>query len=214
MPVTEIALLKLLPDIDISSLLLRACLRKAKTTMEKASGSEFWYYHSIDRPEQIYILGQWPSVDFHMDEFIPSPENLDLLALLKDQITVEWMFHVDIDQGKQQLPQSKNVLAITRYLVPSIGREIFQGVFDANRHHLESLIEDGSEVVGGWKVDKGIGQAWPIESISDEFVLFTAWDNVDQCYDFCSAHGFEEDIQIRDHIVGVETRHAVKLDVD
>jgi hypothetical protein len=59
MPVTGIALLKLLPGVAAFSLLLQACLRKAKETMEKASGSEFWYYHSIDRLEQIYIPGKW-----------------------------------------------------------------------------------------------------------------------------------------------------------
>jgi hypothetical protein len=213
MPVTEIALLKLLPGVEASSLLLRACLRKAKETMEKASGSEFWYYHSIDCPEQIYILGQWPSVGFHMDEFIPSPENQGLLALLKDQISVEWMFHVDVDQMKQPLPLSKKVLVVEQYFTPDVGREIFQETFNANRHHLDAFVGGGSQVVGGWKIDKGAGQIAVKEPVPEVFVLFIAWDSVEQYFNFDSVDGFEEYVQIRDLITGIETSRAVKLDV-
>jgi len=97
MLVTELARLSLQPDTESIVSRIAGEPREAKEVMQQASGFEFWYYQCVEDPNVIFILGSWPSVDFHMREFIPSQPNQELLASLKDQVTVEWMFHLNID---------------------------------------------------------------------------------------------------------------------
>ena len=52
-----------------------------------------------------------------MEEFIPGRPNQDLFALLKDQVTVNWMSHLDLDQTVNLLPLRGNLIAIDRQFV-------------------------------------------------------------------------------------------------
>ncbi|ETI27812.1 hypothetical protein G647_00261 [Cladophialophora carrionii CBS 160.54] len=212
MPVTELARLSLQSGTEASSPALLTNLAKAKEAMKEASGFEFWCYHCVEDPRVIFILGSWPSVEFHMQDFISSQPNQELLALLKDQLTVDWMFHLDIDQVTHPLPLSRDMVAIVRHFVKDGDKEAFKSTFEATRYELESFV--GKEkVVGGWRIDNGYDPSAEGENRKEEFVLFTAWDSVEHHDKFANTEGFQKYSQIRNNIDGAEIKHAKLLDV-
>ncbi|KIW96266.1 uncharacterized protein Z519_03334 [Cladophialophora bantiana CBS 173.52] len=209
MAVTELARLSLQSGTKASSPSLRANLARAKDVMEKASGFEFWYYHCVEEPNVIFLLGSWPSVDFHMHEFIPGSQNQELLALLKDQVTVDWMFHLDIDQNTQSLPPNQEVLAIDRCTVKDGDKERFQATFEDNRQTLKSFGWGKGQVVGGWRIDKGYDPSVEGENPQEQFVLFTSWDSMGQHLGFANTEAFQKYYsQIRNHMGGRDIKHA------
>ncbi|KIY00353.1 uncharacterized protein Z520_04038 [Fonsecaea multimorphosa CBS 102226] len=200
MAVTELARLRLQDGTEASSPSLHANLAKAKDVMEKASGFEFWYYHCLEEPNIIFILGSWPSVDFHMHQFIPGPQNQELLALLQDQITVEWMFHLDIDQRIQSLPLKHDVLSIDRYIVQAGKKERFQATFENNKHALESHVGEQGRLIWGWRLDKGYDPSIGGEKPKEQFVLLSGWDSIEQHLEFANTEVFQKYSQIRSHM--------------
>lgn len=181
--------------------------------MEEASGYKFHYFHCQEDPEIIFILGAWPSVDFHMQEFIPGQSNQEMLALLKDQITVEWMFHLDIDQTTIPLPVDRGFMAIVRHFIKDGDKTSFESTFRDNRSEMDSFIGGADRVVGGFRIDQGFDPSMECDK-GDEFVLFTAWDSEEQHFAFAKTEGFEKYGQIRNHISGAEISHAAVLEVD
>lgn len=212
MAVTELACLRLKPEQGLSPELL-AKLATAKWVMEKASGFNFHYYHCVESPGLVFIIGAWPSIEFHMLDFIPSQANQDLLGLLKDEVVVEWMFHLNIDQTKRCLPLHRAVVAIGRHFIKDNERDHFQKTFDENKHYLESFIGGEELAVGGYRLDKGFDPSLEAEP-KEEFVLFTTWHDVEQHGEFAKTDGFEKYAQIRDHLAGADIKHAVRLDVN
>lgn len=128
MAVTEIALLKLLPSTTIRDPDLLSRLSKAKQTLEKASGHPFVFLSQREDPSFIYIIGTWSSVSYHQETFLPSPENQEILALVKGIVDVEWMFHLSHDgfQGSGasetmgRVVENRSALRLGRYFVPSL----------------------------------------------------------------------------------------------
>jgi len=212
MVVTELALLRLRPGTTAQTPSLLVNLLKAKNVMEHASKSKFHYYHCVEDPEVIYIIGAWSSVRFHMDEFIPSQANQELLALLKDQVSVEWMFHVDVDQDVRPLPlDAAAVLAIGRHIVKDNEKQIVQETFNENKLELDAFAGGTDKVVGGWRIDQGYDPG--SEGVKDEFVLFTGWESVERHHAFATTEGFQKYSKIRDRIEVVDIKHAIKLEV-
>ncbi|KEF57775.1 uncharacterized protein A1O9_05695 [Exophiala aquamarina CBS 119918] len=212
MAVTELACLRLRPGQALSPELL-AKLATARSVMEKASGFKFHYYHCLESPERVFIIGAWPSIDFHMQDFIPSQANQDLLSLLKDEVAVEWMFHLSFDQTERSLPLGSAAVAIGRHFIKDDEKRYFQKAFDENKHYLEDFIGGKELVVGGYRLDKGFDPSLEAEP-DDEFVLFTGWHEVEQHGDFAKTDGFEKYALIRDHLAGADIKHAVRLEVD
>jgi heme-degrading monooxygenase HmoA len=213
MPVTELAKLTLHPGVEASSPTLHANLLTAKLAMEKSSGFTFHYYQCVEDANVIYILGSWPSVKFHMQEFIPSQANQELLALLKDQLTVEWMFHVGIDQTAHPLPLSRKMVAIGRHFIKHGEKDKFWNTFSENKHELENFVGEGGKVVGAWRVDKGYDPSSEDDGVKDEFVLFTPWDSVEHHFEFAKTERFKRYSRITGHIEGAEIKHATLLEV-
>ncbi|KIX02151.1 uncharacterized protein Z518_08090 [Rhinocladiella mackenziei CBS 650.93] len=210
MAVTELALLRLLAGTEASSPSLLANLAKAKNVMEQASRFKFHYYHCVEDPRVIYVIGTWPSVEFHMEQFIPGQPNQEMLALLKDQVSVEWMFHSAIDQTIQPLPLGKEMVAIGRHFVKDGDKAAFEATFARNKHELESFIGGADQVVGGFRLDTGFDPSLQGER-KEEFVLFTGWGSVEEHFAFARTEGFERYQQIRNHLDGADIKHAVPL---
>ncbi|KAI1608043.1 hypothetical protein EDD36DRAFT_423925 [Exophiala viscosa] len=213
MSVTELALLRIDPGTDVSSPTLLANLSEAKSVMERASGFKFHYYHCVEDPSLVFILGAWPSIDFHMKEFIPGEANQEILDLLKRQLVVEWMFHLDVDQAKTALSLSEKFIAIGRHFIREGEEDVFRSTFKAKKHELESFIGGAGHVVGGFRLDDGFEPATEGDR-KEEFVLFTAWNSVEHHFGFARTEGFEKYGQIRNHIEQADIKHATRLNVD
>lgn len=135
------------------------------------------------------------------------------MALLRDEIEVCWMFHVDVDQQQRsqqaKLPFDAPALAIGRYFAKDGKRGEFQERFDAIcRHH--AGCSTPRPVLGGWKLDKESIQGLGSDE-QEEFVLFSGRDDVTRHVRFAGSESFHEFDKLRDLSDGAEVRHVVKL---
>nr|AHG26151.1 dimeric alpha-beta barrel [Shiraia sp. slf14] len=214
MVVTEIALLRLWSGVVIGNADLKSKLAHAKKVMQDYTGRQFYYYQQIEDPSCIYIIGEWESLDQHMNHFIPSRDNQSVLESLKDLLAVEWLQHIDVSHIDLPLPKTEDekatihrhelVLSIVRHFVKDGEKEKFQETFETNKHHLQDFITLGN-MGGGWRVDK--------EDSKEEWVVFCPWSSVEQHQAFASTEGFAKYGQIRGHIDGAEIKHARFLEI-
>lgn len=151
MPVTELALFRLNPGQAASSPALQSFLLEAADVMSShvVSTGPFRYFLSTDDPTHIYLVGEWASARAHWEEFIPSEANGKLLERAGRALGVEWMFHMDVAQGR--LPLEKDSLRIERWVVKVGEKEAFGGACE----ELESKSKDGTDIewAGGWRIE-------------------------------------------------------------
>ncbi|KAK9357293.1 hypothetical protein V1504DRAFT_398923, partial [Lipomyces starkeyi] len=123
-----------------TDLYLRASLLRAKKAMESFTNRRFYFYNQVEDQSYIYIIGSWPSLSQHTNEWIPSKENREMLELLKDRLDVDWMFHLDIDQDKddsvssEMIPFSGPTLAIARHFVDPTNKTKHPAISDPECH--------------------------------------------------------------------------------
>lgn len=212
--ITEVALLLLLPGIAIEDAALRSKLSHAKTIMQDYGNRAFYYMQQVENPSNIYIIGEWASLDQHLNQFIPGPENQAVLQSLNGSLTVERLMHIDVPHADLPLPKNATqkeqayrgdlVWSIVRHFVKCGEKEDFQQSFDENKHYLQDYVTEGT-IGGGWRIDK--------EDNKEEFVLFEPWKDVQQHVDFAETEGFKKYGQIREYIDGADIKHAKLLDI-
>lgn len=95
MAVTEIALLRFKSQDPSSA--TKSGLHQAKEAQSEWSGYPVKFALQMEDPALFYILGGWVSVATHRREWVTSEINQRLLGQLKDDVDVEWMFHLGID---------------------------------------------------------------------------------------------------------------------
>jgi hypothetical protein len=185
--VTELALLSI-PAGPLTTAQLTG-LAEAKTAMERFSGQPFTFLlcqqHQIssgpgkrrqqpgddnDDPNQqyVFIVGGWPSVEFHMEKWIPSEENQALLRELGDVsvgVAIRWMWHVGMKREvveKSVLGKGKGAtVRLWRGAVPSKKAEEADHVIRITgdhggtgaAHEVGKGRLEGS--VAGWRLDDG-----------------------------------------------------------
>lgn len=200
--VVELAKLRLQPDTSLSSVLPK--FKHAKEVMEKySSGHSFYFLQQLEDPSILYIQGAWPSVEFHREQFLPSPENQQVLRELKDDLTVEWMFHIDMDAEK--IPIHAHTLAVVRHIIKPGEKDAFKQKFEENVPYLSKVVD--GKLAGGWRIDKD-------NSEEEEWVLFTHWNSREEHAAFGNTEGFMHYGKIRDHLTdGTEVRHAKVIDL-
>lgn len=209
MPITEIALLHLLPNVTIDDENLRSNLAHAMTVMQGYTGRTFYYLLQVEDPTYIYIVGEWDSLHQHTNEWIPSAENQALLGSLKALVGVDWLMHIDTPHTNLPLPgagateQNNPVFAIVRHFVKDGEKPRFEETFGAEKQHLQDFVTEG-KIGGGWRID---GDA------KDEWVLFTPWKSVEQHHAFVETDGFTKYSKIRQHLEGADIKHARILDI-
>lgn len=214
MSVTEIALLRLPSNVGINDAQLRSKLVHAKKVMQGFTGRSFYYFEQIEDTSNVYIVGEWESVDQHMNIFIPSEANRALLEALKDDLIVEWLLHVDVSHDRLPLPQSEGdeakalrgeaVISVVRHFIKTGEKAKFQRSFEENKQYLQEFLTGGA-LGGGWRIDRENGK--------DEWVLLCPWTSVKQHGDFVNTPGFEKYGQIRGYLDGAEIKHAKLLDI-
>lgn len=214
MPITELALLRLSPNVTIKNAALRKNLLHAKTVMQDYTGRTFYYYQQTEDPTLIYVVGEWDSLDQHMNGFIPSEQNQGLLESLKDSLSVEWLVHADVPHAELPLPKSEaeraetlrgeRVISIVRHFVKPGSKNAFQQTFEDHKRYLQDYLTEG-KTAGGWRVDSKDGE--------EEWVSLSPYASVQQHLDFAKTAGFEKYGRIREHMDGAEIKHARLLDV-
>jgi hypothetical protein len=143
MPVLELAQLRLLPGKGLQDETLVSALRRATKAMQDFSGRPFYFLHSIDNPDKVYVLGEWPSVEAHVKDFIPGEENQNIVNEVKDRVEIVRLGHFNV--GLEQVPTSADEIRIARWMMsPGEVKANYKTVFKRNE-------EDG--YVSGWRVD-------------------------------------------------------------
>jgi hypothetical protein len=207
--ITELAHLRLLPPSTLTHSLLTN-LKVVLKVSEEYTGHRFYYLQQIEDPSLLYLVGEWDSLEQHMQGFIPSQENQELLESLKGMVGVEWLLHVGV--GSEALPDMSGrgkrseegeandserekkgnrdaedgqgvVWCITRFFVKEGERDKF----------LEVMSLKGRSGGGGWRVDKEEGReefVWFGEAIEEE-----GWD-------YMGAEKF---------VVGIDVKHVRNL---
>lgn len=95
MPVTEIALLHLKTPTPSDP--LKAVFHEAQQEQSQYSGHRVNFLRSLDDRSDFFLLGGWESVALHCGEWVTSEINQRLLAKLKDEVDIGYMFHLDVD---------------------------------------------------------------------------------------------------------------------
>ncbi|RAR06588.1 dimeric alpha-beta barrel domain-containing protein [Stemphylium lycopersici] len=214
MQITELALLHLSCDVTVDNVALRSKLSHAKTVMQKYTGHAFYYMQQIEEPALVYIVGEWDSLDQHMDKFIPSADNQALLESLKGALTVERLEHIDVPHADLPLPKREAQLeharqggliwSIVRYYIKDGAKQDFLDTLEANKHYIQGFVTEGT-IGGGWRIDKEDGK--------EVFVLLSPWKSVEQHLEFGKTDGFQKYAQIRKYIDGADIKHAKLLDI-
>ena len=214
MAITEVALLHLSSGLTIENGDLRAKLAHAKKVMQHYTTRTFYYLEQIEDPSYIYIIGEWDSLEQHLDHFIPGQENQAVLKSLKDEVSVNWLIHIDAPHTNLPLPKNNTertrahngelVWSIVRHFVRESEKDSFKQALKANKHHLQEFVTEGT-IGGGWRVDAQDPEA--------EFVLVCPWTRVEQHSEFAETEGFVKYGQIREYITGAEIKHARLLDI-
>ncbi|KAF2803564.1 uncharacterized protein BDZ99DRAFT_468104 [Mytilinidion resinicola] len=214
MTLTELALLRLLPPTTSTTPSLLSALSHAKTVMESYTHHHFHMLQQVEDPALIYILGEWDSLAQHMDGFIPSAENQELLKSLDGMVEVVSLVHYDVPLTQLPIPGAgkggKGLVSIARHFIKPGQKETFEETFEANKGLLQEYV--APEVCGwGWRVDRekeadGQGE-------KEEFVLFSPWESVDAHLRFGKTEAFKRYAGIREWIDGADIKHARVLEL-
>jgi heme-degrading monooxygenase HmoA len=143
-----------------------------------------------------------------MQEFIPGPENQQLLeSLITDVMTVEWLLHINVAHTNLPLPKDGSLsqlplLSIVRHFIKDGEKDKFERTFKTNKAYLQDFVTEGT-IGGAWRVDPKDGK--------DEWVLLCPWKDVEQHHAFATTDGFVKYGQIREHIAGADIKHAKLL---
>ena len=207
MTITEIALLCLAPNITTTNPSLRTNLAHAKTVMQNYTNHTFYYYQQVENPSLTYIFGEWDSLDQHMNHFVPSQDNQDVLESLKDLLTVESLEHIDVSHANLPLPKTEAekeeardgevLLGLSRFFV----KEGKRGEFE--RCVLREYIARGAQ--GGWRLDKEDGR--------EEWVLVSSLARGVQQERYVNFVGDEGCGGVGEYVDEVEVTRAKLLDI-
>jgi hypothetical protein len=147
-------------------------LARAKKGMENFTGQKFYIFQEIENPNHVYILGEWASLEQHMDEWIPSEENQSLLKELGLFVEVDLFFHLDGRMGEVPPNTPAPILSCGRHVMESSQRPGFENTFNKRKGCLEA--HTLGPVGAGWRIEK--------ETDREELVLFCPWKCVDPIF--------------------------------
>jgi len=170
----------------------------------------------ISDPSCIYVVGEWDSLDQHLNDFIPSADNQALLESLKDYITVDSnLEHLDVPNAELPLPRSEEALerakrgeqvwSITHYTIKAGKREAFEAEFKEMKEMLDRFAAEGG-VGGGWCVGKKEGE-------EDVFVTLFPWRSVVEWKRFGQGEEGRETGNTGECVERMDVRHVRLVDI-
>ncbi|KAL4867239.1 hypothetical protein BDV12DRAFT_171751 [Aspergillus spectabilis] len=218
MPVTELACLRLknnLPLTDPTNHLTESRLRAGLRAQAQYINAATYLLTQIEDPSYIYILGKWDSVAQHVQEWIPSATNQEVMGELSGDLDVVWLQHLDFDPSlglsetakgitDEGIPYDEPVVAIGRYFISPFTKAGFERTFAEAKHHLKEF-RGPRKIAGAWRVDKQVDESG---SVNEEYVQFTAWDTVKEHSSFAESDGFKAFSKLKHFMQGAEIKHA------
>ncbi|KAF1849921.1 uncharacterized protein K460DRAFT_360771 [Cucurbitaria berberidis CBS 394.84] len=160
------------------------------------------FYHCIEDPTLIYILGTWPSLEAHLD-FLASPARHEILGPQENMLQFSWTIHIELD-GMSSLPLDAPVLAIE---ILSVKGDYINAFNQAVMRHTQLL--QGSHpfrVAHGWRCDMAAG--------SHEALIFSGWENAQAHVTFAAQEGHSDcdNAAINGQYEEIQVHHATNLE--
>ena len=172
MAIIELAHIQLKDGVKASDPDLLRNLKEVKRVIEEYSKLPTLFFEQADDPTVMYVIGAWPNKETHENGFNGSPQQAEILGLIKDQMGIDWMHYMDIDQKK--IPVDSPVLALIKETLP---KHINRASFDQDfAQATASLGGARYGAVGAWNLRKDIHEP-------DVRVHFTGWETVDEATD-------------------------------
>jgi hypothetical protein len=171
MAIIELALISLKNNLTATDPELKKNLQEVKRVIEEYSKLQTLFYTQLDDPSTLFVIGAWETTDHHQHGFNGSPQQAEILTLVKDQMDITWMHYIDVDQS--QIPLSAPVLAIIKEIFAKHG--VNRTDFD---HQFASQTGSG---IGGARY--GAVSAWNIRQDKHERdvrVNFSGWENLEE----------------------------------
>lgn len=165
MPVLEILCSRLRDGVSAADPTLLANLAKVRSMINTKS----CWFHSIDDPSCIYIIGEWPSMAAR-EQFLASPERDEILKDQAEQLEFVWMIHLDGEISR--VPSGAPVMSVARLFIKSDGTHVqdFDATVTRFRRHLGESTEP-CPVLDGWRIDRDEGK--------HESIWLTGWESVE-----------------------------------
>ena len=211
-PMCELALLQLKDGITVDSPDIASKLKHVRDVRAKASSKPFYFLHSIEEPDKLYMLGSWNSVDEHSqaslnlaelysclqaDKFVASEDNEALRQTLRDQLDILNILHFLWDE-QPPIPSADQVLAIAKHAVPQGTDEEFEQAFEPAM----ALIEKTVPAKAVWAVEQDAKG-------NHQWVVFSVWDSPQAHYTFAGTEEFAKvGLPVKDKVDGSEFKHA------
>ncbi|KAF2467093.1 uncharacterized protein BDR25DRAFT_305875 [Lindgomyces ingoldianus] len=198
-----------MPVLEVTQLRLKGvsamdpALLKTLSSAREALKTNSQFYHCIENPSLIYILGLWPSLNAHT-EFLASPRKEEILGPQEDQLEFQWAVHMELD-AMSSLPLDAPVMAITRLLIKENGVDALSQEVHAN--HRKAIIEGTRpyKVADGWRCDPAPGK--------HEALMLTGWPNAEAHAAFTAkAKEDAEYAGVRKYYEGMEVSHARNME--
>jgi hypothetical protein len=168
MAIIELAHVQLKDGITASDPDLLKNLKEVKRVIEGYSRLPTLFFEQIDDPTVIFVVGAWPSKETHERGFTGSPQQGQILELVKDQMDIDWMHYMEIDQD--DIPVHAPVLSVVKATLPKyVNREAFV----QNMEQTTWGVENGPHgAIGSWNIRKDKHEP-------DVRVHFSGWDSID-----------------------------------
>ncbi|KAJ6160729.1 hypothetical protein N7470_004125 [Penicillium chermesinum] len=199
MPVTELALVRFKATEEPPSAAVKERLRAAQQGQSEYSKYPVTFFSQTEDSSFVYLLGGWESVEVHTNDWITSATNQRLLGVFAEDLSVEWMFHLNLDPASSAIPLEAPVVAIARFFVEPSKKAEFETTLAAGLTHLGAYIAPLT-YAGGWRLDK--------EGEDEEYVLFTGWNSVEDHFKFAETESFKEYAKIKPLLKGSEIKHG------
>lgn len=202
-PVTEIALLRLIPPGRISDTSVQSALKDCLGVLRSWASRPFYLYICLDDPYLIYLIGSWTSIAQHRKIFLPSFENQALLQRVDGKFNVEWMFHIDLPI--ERLPLKAPVMSIGRYVLSPATLQDYAAA--------SVRLHTGLEMRG---MNDGFAQGRKVEPSDDrghEIVILVGWYDQERSEQFRQILERKAYEDLRKISASVEERYVRLLEI-
>jgi hypothetical protein len=170
MAIIELAFISLKGDLRADDPQLKKNLKEVKRVIEEYSRLQTLFYTQLDDPSKMFVIGAWETMEQHQNGFDGSPQQGQILELIKDQMAIDWMHYIDVEQSS--IPLKAPVLAIIKETFAKHG---------VNRVDFDHQFAAQTDRIGGARY--GAVSAWNIRKDKHERdirVHFSGWESVEE----------------------------------
>jgi len=201
--ILEIIQLKFAPGVSPDDPTFLKNMSNVRTALrERVHNTNSRCYQCIEDPSLLFIFGIWPDLATHQ-AFLSSPLKNEILALQQDQTKFQWMVHINLAEGIEELPFDAPVMNVARLRVKDGHVTAYDDIMEKKHKGLFREATKPYNSIRTWRVDPEAGV--------DEVVVITGWDSV-EAHEEMQKKTWEWTKDALEHIEGYEAFHARNME--